>query len=83
MKQLVTKIKSWFKPKKKFKEIEQIEQTDSVDPADSIDAARYALDHLHINSPKETQAEKMRELAEKKRNNKPFYKDDKAKEWEQ
>lgn len=83
MKQLVTKIKSWFKPEKNFKEIEQIEQTDSVDPTDSIDAARYSLEYLHSKSTKETQTEKMRELAEKKRNNKPFYKDDKAKEWEQ
>lgn len=83
MKQLVTKIKSWFKPKKHFKEIEQIEQVDSVDPTDSIDAARYSLEYLHSNSTKGTQAEKMRELAGKKQNKKPFYKDDKAKEWEQ
>lgn len=83
MKQLVTKIKSWFKPKKQLKEIERIEQPYSVDPTDSIDAARYSLEYLHSNSTKETQAEKMRELADKKRNNKPFYKDDKAKDWEQ
>lgn len=83
MKQLVTKIKNWFKPKKHFKEIEHIKQSDSVDPTDSIDAARYSLEYLHSNSTKETQAEKMRKLADKNRNKKPFYKDDKAKEWEQ
>lgn len=83
MKRLVTKVKKWFKDKKHFKESEQIEQTNSVDPTDSIDALRYSLEYLHINLPKEMQAEKMRELADKKRNKKPFYKDDKAKEWEQ
>lgn len=80
MKELVTKIKNWFKPKKHFKEIEQ---ADCVETNDSIDSARHSLEYLHSNSTKETQAEKMRELASKNRNKKPFYKDDKAKEWEQ
>lgn len=112
MKQLVTKIKSWFKDSNDRKYQEFIERTRAKMENHEVDDYNYetakyiaetegitlaeATRRIAVNNQqgkdyiknlKEdneiSQAEKMRELADKKRNKKPFYKDDKAKDWEQ
>lgn len=115
MKQLVTKIKSWFKDRNDRKDREFLERTRIKMENHEVDDYNYetakyiaetegitlaeATRRIAVNNQqgkeyiktiknsKEdneiSQAEKMRELADKKRNKKPFYKDDKAKDWEQ